>query len=132
MIDAFIINGPTLRIIRSIQSRLESSPGIINGWPCRYPACQVFNAGTMQFRQLLGSPAGKWISELLLSYENPHRLGRKLITGVAVWTPMQELGCDQPALVWEIQDWTAQLAQTIFKAMTSDVASPDHGSGLKP
>lgn len=99
MIDAFIMNGPTLRIIRNIQSRLESSPGIINGWPCRYPACQIFNAGTMQSRQLLGSPAGKWISELLLSFVNPHRLGRKLITGVAVWTPMQGLGCDQPALV---------------------------------
>lgn len=134
VIDAFIMDPTTVGIIKNIdkaQKAQDGDSGSIGGWPPQRRDCQVFAAGTPKFRQHLGSPAGKWVSELLLSYENQEatKLGRKLITSVAVWMPQP--GCDLPALKWEIKDYNPELSRMIDNAVMSE-GLPEHGTGPTP
>lgn len=131
VVDAFIVEGHTLAVIKNIDQIQQSGQGSIEGWPCTKPDSQVFCAGTPKFRQVLGTPAGIWVSELLLSYQNPSadRLGPKVISSVTVWLPTPQ--SDLPALIWRIEDHTPDLVQTISQAMM-DEPLPEHGQAPRP
>lgn len=78
----------------------------------------------MKFQQLLGSPAGKWVSEFLVSYNNrqPDRLGHLLITGVAVW--MTDPSCDLPTLLWTLEPYKDQYAHDIANIAVGNIPEP--------
>lgn len=113
LIDAFIQDSETLQILKNIDIVQQGGPGTIGGYPVQVIANQYYPAGTRKFMDILGSPAGKWVSEFLLSYDNPKEngLGRLLIIGITVWRP--DPNCDLPALLWSLEPFDDRAAQGI-------------------
>ena len=118
LFDAYIVNPQTQEVINNIYSGMKA--GIALGAHVEHdPDCLSFLAGTLGYSQLLGTPAGKWVSELLLSYTNPSagQLGHKLIAGVELWAPAAGLPTHSHpdtkniVLVWDIVDYSNEEVQ---------------------
>lgn len=114
IVDAYIEDQESISLIKNIDEVLQGGPGSIGNWPPQQQQNQIYMAGSTKFNQLLGSYSGKWVSEVILSYNNnkqADRLGHKIITHVVVWVP--DPACGFPTLAWTIDDYTLERAQAI-------------------